>query len=150
MAVQVVLLKNVQKLGKAGDIVKVKEGYARNFLLTYNFAKLATEEAIKESEIIKEERIKKEKKLLEEAQKMAQKIKDLVINIEKKSKKGKLFGSVSQADIEKALEKEKFTIPKDKIVIEEAIKKVGDHEVLLDFNKDVQVKLKIKVKGKEE
>ncbi|MBD3300774.1 MAG: 50S ribosomal protein L9 [Candidatus Moranbacteria bacterium] len=149
MSVQIVLLKKVEKLGKAGDVVKVKEGYARNFLLAYSYAKLATQKAIEEAEKIKEERIKQEQEMKREAEKLAKEIEKISLKLERKEKEGKLFGSVSQKDIAKGLQGKKIEIDKKQVLIENPIKEIGDYEVRIELFEEVKPILKLKIEAEK-
>ncbi|AGS06945.1 50S ribosomal protein L9 [Candidatus Profftella armatura] len=149
---QVILLKDIPNLGKLGEIIKVKNGYARNFLIPKNKARHATKFVIKEFE---EKRIKLEKTaftIFLNAKKIGEEIKKLNINIIKKSGvDGKLFGSVTNSDIVKELEKKGLKIEKNKIKLpNNSIKKIGNYYIdillhsKLKINKMISVSSEIK------
>ena len=143
---RIILLQDIKGLGKKFEIKEVTDGYARNFLLPKNLARLATSQAIAQSEKQREIRIKKGKEGFKKAEKIASKLKDLVLEIKTKTtKEGKLFGSISNQDIADALNKKGFEISLDKIKIKEPIKKVGKHSVLINLATGIQAKIIVEV-----
>ena len=120
----VILLKDVKGTGKAGDVVKVSDGYARNMLIPKGLAKEATQGNVRNLE--KQKAIAEEKRAIEKAaaQKKAEELEKITLIVKSKGgENGKLFGSVTSMDIAKALqEQEGITIDKKKIVLPEAIK----------------------------
>ena len=149
MGVKIVLQQNVDNLGKAGEIVTVKEGYARNFLLVFGYAKLATEEAVKEAEKIIEQRTKNEKEEMEKAKQKVKEIEKIKLTIIKKSKGEKLFGSVSSTDIETALKEKEFEFDKKQINILDPIRTLGEHEVEIELSPEVKAIIKVEVEAEE-
>ncbi len=142
---KVILLDNVIGLGKAGDIKKVKDGYARNFLIPQQMAEIATR--AKESYLKKmQERLaKKAQALLETSRAVKEKVESLSVTIEVKAgEEGKLFGSVTNHDIAVALEAQGYDIKKNKIVTPH-IKSVGEHVVKVKLDEGVTAELKVKV-----
>ena len=99
MAVEVVLLKKVKNLGDAGEVVSVKEGYARNFLLTTDLAMLATPIAKEKAKVIKKKLVAGKKLEKKELEKMAEKISAIEIILKRKADSGKLFGAVTDSEI---------------------------------------------------
>ena len=127
---EVILLERVEKVGKLGDVVKVKDGFARNYLLPQNKALRANKENLSVYEKEKEKYEKLNKDKLAAAEKIANNMDDVSINIIKQaSDSGQLYGSVSTRDIADELNKEGYKIEKKQIVLKSVIKTVGQHEV---------------------
>lgn len=143
----VILMKDVKGSGKAGDVVKVSDGYARNMLLPKGLAKEATEGNIRSLE--KQKAIAAEK--LEEqkaaAKEMAAKLEKITLKIESKGgDSGKLFGSITSKDIAEALEKQEgMKIDKKKIEMKTPIKQAGETEVTLKLFTEISARLKVSV-----
>ena len=143
----VILMKDVKGTGKAGDVVKVSDGYARNMLLPKGLAKEATEGNIRSLE--KQKAIAAEK--LEEqkaaAKEMAAKLENIILKIESKGgDSGKLFGSITSKDIAEALEKQEgMKIDKKKIEMKNPIKQAGETEVTLKLFTEISAQLKVSV-----
>ena len=143
----VILMKDVKGSGKAGDVVKVSDGYARNMLLPKGLAKEATEGNIRSLE--KQKAIAAEK--LEEqkaaAKEMAAKLEKITLKIESKGgDSGKLFGSITSKDIAEALEKQEgMKIDKTKIEMKTPIKQAGETEVTLKLFTEISAQLKVSV-----
>lgn len=143
----VILMKDVKGSGKAGDVVKVSDGYARNMLLPKGLAKEATEGNIRSLE--KQKAIAAEK--LEEqkaaAKEMAAKLEKITLKIESKGgDSGKLFGSITSKDIAEALEKQEgMKIDKKKIEMKTPIKQAGKTEVTLKLFTEISAQLKVSV-----
>lgn len=144
--VKLILREDVPSLGDAGELVSVKPGYARNFLLPRGKAILATEGNLKEFEHhrrVVSERVARERKDLE-AQR--DRIQAHVIEISAQAgEEGKLFGSVTAIQIAEALAAKGVEVDRRKIVLEEPIKEVGEHSVPLRLRKDVVAQIKVKV-----
>ena len=127
---EVILLERIEKVGKLGDVVKVKDGFARNYLLPQNKALRANKENLSVYEKEKEKYEKLNKDKLAAAAKIANNMDDVSINIIKQaSDSGQLYGSVSTRDIADELNKEGYKIEKKQIVLKSVIKTVGQHEV---------------------
>ena len=127
---EVILLERVEKVGKLGDVVKVKDGFARNYLLPQNKALRANKENLSVYEKEKEKYEKLNKDKLAAAEKIANNMDDVSINIIKQaSDSGQLYGSVSTRDIADELNKEGYKIEKKQIVLKSVIKTIGQHEV---------------------
>ena len=143
---QVILKKNVSKLGTAGDLVTVKPGYARNYLLPKDLAALASTNNVREFE--HQKRVasliaEKERAL---AATVADKLSALKLTFARKvGEQDKLFGSVTNSDIERELSNQGFSIDRRMIEISNSIKQLGDHEVSIRLHKDVAISLKIEV-----
>ncbi len=144
---ELILKQDVQNLGFKDDIVKVKPGYGRNFLIPQGFASLATPSAKKVLAENLKQRAHKEKKIVDDAQQLGNKLKELTIKITAKSGGGdKLFGSVSNADIAEALSKLGFEIEK-KFIFSNLIKRVGSYTASIRLHRDVIVELPYEVVG---
>jgi len=143
---KVILIKKVPKLGDEWDVVTVKDGYARNYLLPKRFADPATPALVKKAEKIQAERVKRLEEIIKNAKETAEKLKDVEISFRKKARGEKLYGSITEKDIIEALEKEaKVEISKDMIKSKESIKTLGEHKVPLVLAEGVEVKIKVKV-----
>ena len=143
---EVILREHVDKLGRRGDLVKVADGYARNYLLPRKMALLATEGNKK---VIEREKVTFDANEAEE-QKIAQAVADrlAMIEIEIARKVGEtdaLFGSVTNADIAEALAGKGFDIDRRTIQLHEPIKKIGEFDVPVKLHRDVIATLKVKV-----
>ena len=144
--VQVVLLEKISKLGLMGDVISVKPGYARNFLLPQRKALRATEENLKK---FKEQRVKLEALNLETKQE-AEKIKEEIdgrsfIVIRSASETGSLYGSVTARDAEKAMELESLVVKRKQIILAKPIKELGLHELDISLHPEVSAKIHLNV-----
>ena len=143
----VILLKDVKGTGKACEVVKVSDGYARNMLLPKGFAKEATEGNIRNLEKQKELAEEKRAEQKAAAEKQAEKINNITLTIKSKGgDSGKLFGSITSKDIADALQKqEDIKIDKKKIVLDSPIKQTGAAEVTVKLFPEVTAVLKVNV-----
>ena len=143
----VILLKDVKGTGKAGDVVKVSDGYARNMLIPKGLAKEATQGNVRNLE--KQKAIAEEKRAEEKAaaQKKAEDLEKITLIVKSKGgENGKLFGSVTSMDIAKALqEQEGITIDKKKIDIPGPIKQAGKSQAVIKLYQDVSAKITVDV-----
>lgn len=144
---QVILLEKVANLGNLGDIVKVKDGYARNFLIPTRQARRATESAIKEFEAKRVELEKVAADKLAAAQALAEKLNTKTVRIAQKAGvDGRLFGSVTNADIADALKAEGHDVVKAMVRLPNGpLKHVGDFAVSLGLHTDVAVEISVQV-----
>jgi large subunit ribosomal protein L9 len=141
--VKVVLLKDVEKLGREGEIKEVAEGYARNFLIPQNFVKPATDQAIAEIELKKEKKTKSDQMELAEVQKIAEQLDGRELFIKVKEKDGTLFGSVNEKTIAKNFSDEGMKIEPKNVKLEEPIKEVGDYDVKLELDHGLEANIKV-------
>jgi large subunit ribosomal protein L9 len=143
----IILEKDVKGVGKAGEVVKVSDGYARNMLLPRGLAKEATDGNIRNLEKQKAIQEEQRQKDLAEAKKLAERIGLLRVEIITKSGEGgRLFGSITSKDVADALlEQHKISIDKRKIVLESPIKNMGDYELDVKIYPEVIAKLKVTV-----
>lgn len=144
---QVILLDKVANLGNLGDVVKVKDGYARNFLIPTKRARRATETAIKEFEARRAELEKAAADKLAGAQALGEKLAGKTVTIAQKAGvDGRLFGSVTNADIADALKKAGFDIAKAQVRLPTGpLKTVGEHPVSVAAHTDVVVEIAVHV-----
>jgi len=145
---EVILREHVDHLGRRGDLVKVADGYARNYLLPRKLALLATEGNKKQ---IERERVKFDLKELEE-QKVAQAVAERMAGIEieiarKVGETEALYGSVTSGDIAEALAAKGFELDRRKLQLPEQIKKLGEYTVPVKLHRDVTTQLKVRVVG---
>jgi large subunit ribosomal protein L9 len=148
---QVILLEKVVNLGNLGDVVKVKDGFARNFLIPQRKARRATETAIAEFEAKRAELEKAAAEKLTAAQSQGEKLTGLTLQISQKAGvDGRLFGSVTNYDIAEALGKQGFTVEKAQIRMPQGpLKIVGDHHVSVALHTDVVVDITVSVLGEQ-
>jgi len=144
---QVILLDKVANLGNLGDVVKVKDGYARNFLIPSKRARRATEGAIKEFEARRADLEKVAADKLSAAQALGEKLSGKTVTLSQKAGvDGRLFGSVTNADIAEGLKKLGFDIAKAQVRLPAGpLKTVGDHPVLVAAHTDVAVEVTVRV-----
>ena len=145
---KVLLIKDVPKLGKKGEIKEVKEGYGRNYLIAKGFAKLATKEVIKEWEEEQKKLQAEKEKEIQKLNKLKEEIEKLTITITKKlGNNGHLYGAVTKEDIASALKEKNIEIDK-KLIDAKNIKSLGEHIVDIKLGHGIHAKLKIIVEGK--
>ena len=135
---KVILKEDVQNLGQQGDVVKVKPGYARNYLMPQKLAILFTKQqkkSIEEAQIVEKRKLEREKDQLESVLKQ---VEDLNLSLKMQSEEdNKLFGSVTKLDIVKLLEENGITIDKKYIDLSSPIKTLGEHKVNIVFTKEM-------------
>jgi len=148
---KVVLLENIRKLGSIGEIIDVKRGYARNFLISNNKALFASKENIKEVEKIKTDLSKKDQEKKKEAKNIQEKIQDKEYEVKKLSTENKeLYGSVKPTEISKILsERENIVINPSMIQPVKEIKSIGIFKVILNLHSQIQSQISIKVVSEE-
>jgi large subunit ribosomal protein L9 len=146
---KVILKKDIEKLGYKDDIVTVKNGYARNFLIPKKIGVLATESAQKVLAENLKQRAHKEAKVKNEAESLLSKIEGLSLKVGAKAgEKGKIFGSVNNIQLAEALKEAGFEIERRKIQLkEDTIKNLGEYEAVIDLHKEVKAILKFEVIG---
>ena len=148
---QVILLEKVVNLGNLGDVVKVKDGYARNFLIPQRKARRATETAVAEFEAKRAELEKAAAEKLAAAQAQGEKLNGTTVQIAQKAGvDGRLFGSVTNADIADAVTKQGFPVEKAQIRMPQGpLKMVGDHTISVALHTDVVVDITVSVLGEQ-
>ncbi|MFA7282834.1 MAG: 50S ribosomal protein L9 [Sterolibacterium sp.] len=148
---QVILMEKVVNLGSLGDVVKVKEGYARNFLIPHGKAKRVTPENLAAFEVKRAELEKVQAEKLVAAQEKAAKMEGLMVQVTRKAGvDGRLFGSVSGADIAEALKVQGFEIDKTAIRMPNGLlKMVGDSKLEISLHTDVLASITVSVLGEQ-
>src|SRR5712671_6728611 len=148
---QVILMEKVGKLGNLGDVVKVKDGYARNFLIPQGKAKRATETNLKEFEQKRSVLEKAQADILTKAQERGGKLEGFMLQITQKAGvDGRLFGSVTNIDIVEALQKQGHEVERAQIRMPQgALKQVGDYPIQIALHTDVAVTITVAVLGEQ-
>ncbi|MDH3807834.1 MAG: 50S ribosomal protein L9 [Desulfuromonadales bacterium] len=142
----VILTENVKNLGTIGEVVKVKPGYGRNFLVPQGLAVEASEAKLKEVEHHKRQLNRKAEKLSQEAADVKTRIEAVECTfVHKASEEGKLFGSVTSMEIAESLASQGIEIDRRKILLEQPIKELGEHSVDIKLNAGVNAIVKINV-----
>ena len=146
---QVILMEKVVNLGQLGDVVKVKNGFARNFLIPQGKAKRATENNVAEFQARRVELEAAENVKLADAQARAETLNGLTVQIvQKAGVDGKLFGSVTNADIAESLAAQGFKIEKSQVRMPEGhLKQIGDHPISISLHADVVSNITVSVLG---
>jgi large subunit ribosomal protein L9 len=145
---KVILREDVENLGKGGELVEVKNGYGRNFLIPRGLAVVANPRNIREVEHQKSVAAAKAAKLRASAEAVARRLADTPITLRRKvGEQDKLYGSVTAMDIAEALAGRGVQIDRRHIVLADPIKTVGDHEVGVKLHSDVVGKVKVKVEA---
>jgi len=146
---QIILLEKVVNVGNLGDVVKVKDGYARNFLIPQKKARRATQSAVAEFEVKRAELEKAAAEKLGAAQAQGEKLNGMTVTIgQKAGVDGRLFGSVTNFDIAEALTKQGFAVEKSQVRMPTGpLKTTGEHPVSVALHTDVVVEITIAVVG---
>lgn len=143
---EIILKEDVINLGYKGDIVKVKDGYGRNFLIPTKKAILATESAKKMLAEDLKQRAHKLERLKTEAAELAEKVKDITLTVgAKTSTTGKIFGAVGPIQIADAFEKAGFAVDRKVIALKEPVKEIGSYKATLKLHKEVSVEVAFEV-----
>jgi large subunit ribosomal protein L9 len=147
---KVILKEDVQNLGQQGDVVEVKPGYARNYLMPQKLAILFTKQqkkSIEEAQRVEERKLEREKDQLESVLKQ---VEDLSLSLKMQSEKdSKLFGSVTKLDIVKLLEENGITIDKKYVDLSSPIKTLGEHKVNIVFTKEMSASFTLTVEKED-
>jgi len=149
---KVILLENIRKIGSIGEIIDVKRGFARNYLISKKKALFASKTNIKEVELIKQDLNKKDQEKKKQAKSIQEKIKNKVIEIKKLStENNELYGSVKPTEISKILENsDKIEINPSLIQPVKEIKSLGEFKVIINLHSEIQEKIIVKVLPQEE
>ena len=148
---EIILRETIDNLGRAGQVVKVADGYARNYLLPKKLAYVATPGNVKVIEAERQSLLRKEAKQKEDAEKLQQMLEAVEVTIRRKvGEQDALYGSVTNSDVAEALEKKGFEIEKRKIHMEDHIKTVGEFSIPIRLFKDVTAHIKLKVEPETE
>ncbi len=143
---EIILLEDIVNLGYKDDVIKVKDGYGRNYLIPQRKAILATPSAKKMLAENLRQRAHKLARIKAEAQELAEKLQGISLTIgAKTSSTGKIFGSVNNIQIAEALEKLGYTVDRKVILIKEAVKVVGEYKATLKLHKEVSVEIPFEV-----
>ena len=147
---KVILLKTNEHLGEIGEIVNVKSGYARNFLIPNKIASMATKENIAYyTKWIESQKIK-EAKSRENIQLLAKQLDKMTLKFSLKAgENDKLFGSVTSQMISEEIEKLGYSVDKKEIILEDSLKEIGNHFVHVNLGEDLKPKIKIKIKAEK-
>ncbi|EKE16338.1 MAG: hypothetical protein ACD_11C00020G0043 [uncultured bacterium] len=143
---KILLLQDVKKIGKKGEIKDVSDGYARNFILAKKLGEMATEAAVRKNEqqVVKNKQEQEKAKIA--VQKMASLLDGKKIVIKSKAKDGKLFGSITAKNIAENLKKDGFEVS-EKAIIFESMKNVGEKEAQIVFDFNIKAKISIKIEA---
>jgi len=144
---KVILLENVKRIGSIGEVIDVKRGFARNFLIANKKALYASKENIKEVEKVKSELNKKDLDKKKSAKDISEKLKNKEYIVKKLSTENKeLYGSVKPTEISKIIfEKDKIEIKPSMIQLLDDIKSLGEYKVIINLHSEIQAEIKIKV-----
>jgi len=143
---EVILREDIDKLGTRGQVVKVKNGFARNFLLPRRMAVFATESNKKIVEQERQSWLRKEATVKADAEGLAKLLEGVVLEFARKAgEEDHLFGSVTSLDIEGALIRKSFNIEKKKIILDEPLKVLGEHKVTIHLYKDVNAEITVNI-----
>ena len=148
---QVILLEKITNLGQLGEVVRVRDGFARNYLIPHGKAKRATPENVAEIERRRAELEKAQAEALAQAQERASRLDGLMLQITQKAGvDGKLFGSVTNVDVAEALKAQGYDVPKAAIRMPQGpLKQVGDHPLKIALHSDVVVTVTVSVLGEQ-
>ena len=148
---EIILRETIDNLGRAGQVVKVADGYARNYLLPRKLAYVASPGNLKVIESERQSLLRKEARQKDDAEKLLQILNAVEISIRRKvGEQDALYGSVTNADVAEELEKKGFQIEKRKIHMDDHIKKIGEYSIPIRLFKDVTAHVKLKVEGETE
>ena len=141
---KVILIQDLKKLGNKGDIVEVKDGYARNYLIPQGIAREATPQIIKEVELKKKIEQEKQRRQIEKLKKLKDELSRLSLTVTVRTgEEEKLYGAVTNIDIAKALRNEGYEIDKSAIMLEEPIKELGVYQIPVRLHPEIVAKIKI-------
>ena len=141
---EIILIKDVENLGYANDIVSVKPGYANNYLIPQGFAKAATASAKKVLAENLKQRAHKDAKILADAQALAEKIANLPLTFAVKAEEGRIFGTITSADITAALAEKGVEVEKKNVAVE-AINTVGEYKATVKLHREVKAEVTFSV-----
>ena len=145
---EIILIKDVENLGYANDIVVVKPGYANNYLIPQGFAKAATASAKKVLAENFKQRAHKDAKILADAQALAEKIANLPLTFAVKAEEGRIFGTITSADIAAALAEKGVEVEKKNVTVD-AINTVGEYKAAVKLHREVKAEITLSVVAEE-
>jgi large subunit ribosomal protein L9 len=146
MIMEIILSKDVDRLGKAGTVVKVKDGFARNFLIPNGLAVPLTSGNLKKLEQEKQREASKLEKMKKDSEALKNRLEDLSLTLPvltQEQEEDKLYGSITSVDIAQALKDEGLNIDKSSIILAEPIKSLGIYEVPVKLDPDISAKVKV-------
>jgi large subunit ribosomal protein L9 len=147
--IQVILKEDVPNLGRSGELVSVKPGYGRNYLIPQGLAMAATRRNVAQMEHHRKAIEAQAAKLRKDAESVAGRLNGMAIRLERQVGEGdKLFGSVTARDIEEALAAQGAKVDRKKIVLPDALKTLGDHDVQIKVARDVTAQIKVSIVAK--
>ncbi|MEJ5366757.1 MAG: 50S ribosomal protein L9 [Bryobacteraceae bacterium] len=147
---EVILREDIEKLGSRGQVVKVADGFARNYLLPRRLAVPATEANRKIVEQERQAALRREAKEKAAAEELAKMLSGITLTtVQKAGEADQLFGSVTAKDIAELLEKQGFTVDRKKIVLDHPIKTLGEHKVTVKLHREVSVEIPVVVNKEE-
>lgn len=144
---KLILLEDVKSLGRAGDVVEVSEGYARNFLFPQHLAVEASDHALQEKDKREKSQVKKAKKEDKAERKLAAQVDGAEVIIKAKADEGKLYAAVGSKDVSKALKELGFKVP-DKIIDFASTKEIGTTQATVNFPSDFQATVTVIIEAK--
>ena len=145
---EIILIKDVENLGYANDIVSVKPGYANNYLIPQGFAKAATASAKKVLAENLKQRAHKDAKILADAQALAEKIANLPLTFAVKAEEGRIFGTITSADVAAAFAEKGIEVEKKNISVE-SINTVGEYKATIKLHREVKAEATLSVVAAE-
>ncbi|MDD5489201.1 MAG: 50S ribosomal protein L9 [Candidatus Moranbacteria bacterium] len=140
---KVILTKDVESLGKEGEVKEVADGFARNFLFPKNMAEPATDAAMQNAEVKKKKQAENAKLELEDSQKLAEQLEGRELYIKVKEEEGKLFGSVNEKTVAKTFKDEGISISPENIKLAEPIKEIGEYDAQINLDHGLEANIKI-------
>ncbi len=150
---KVLLTQDVVKLGRIGEVVEVKPGYARNYLIPQGMATLATAGALKQADNLKRTAEKRQTREMDEARTFAKRLSAMLLRFERKvGERGRLYGSVTSADVAERIEENLGVgeeLDKRKVLLQEPIRRLGNFEVEVRVHPDVTARVQVEVVGDE-
>jgi large subunit ribosomal protein L9 len=146
MNLQVILNEDVANLGRTGDVVRVRAGYARNYLLPRKLAVMADARNLRAFENQKRIALTRREAKKNAAQKYKEQLEELILTVSARAgEEGKLFGSVTNIDVERVLREKGFDVDRRKILLVEPIKQLGDYTIAVRLEPDIEANLKLTV-----
>lgn len=145
---EIILIKDVENLGYANDIVNVRPGYANNYLIPNGLARVATDSAKKVLAENLKQRAHKDAKILADAQALAEKLANLPLSFTVKAEDGKIFGSITSADVAEALAAKGIEVDRKNISVE-TIKTVGEYKATIKLHREVKAEVSLSVAAEE-
>ena len=147
---KIILLQSYDNLGKVGDIVNVKPGFARNYLIPNRIGSLATKQNIKSLELFLKSQELKEAKNRVNLEALSKKLNSLTLKFSVNTgEDDKMFGSVTSQMIADELGKQEYVVDKKEIILEEPIKSLGSHKIEINLGYELETKIKVKVSASE-